>query len=139
MKRFNIRVYALIFNADRQVLLCDETHLDKHMIKFPGGGLEWGESPIDCLKRELMEEFNLQLVSADLYYVTDFFQISYFNPDDQVISIYYSCEIEGTPISKEKNVNYFWSALDVLPNKKITFPIDRHVFELLKGSHSDET
>jgi ADP-ribose pyrophosphatase YjhB (NUDIX family) len=139
MKRFNIRVYALIFNADRQVLLCDETHLDKHMIKFPGGGLEWGESPIDCLKRELMEEFNLQLVSADLYYVTDFFQISYFNPDDQVISIYYSCEIEGTPISKEKNVNYFWSALDVLPNKKITFPIDRHVFELLKGSHSNET
>jgi ADP-ribose pyrophosphatase YjhB (NUDIX family) len=139
MKRFNIRVYALIFNADRQVLLCDETHRDKHMIKFPGGGLEWGESPIDCLKRELMEEFNLQLVSADLYYVTDFFQISYFNPDDQVISIYYSCEIEGTPISKEKNVNYFWSALDVLPNKKITFPIDRHVFELLKGSHSDET
>lgn len=131
MKRFNIRVYALIFNTDRQVLLCDETHGGKHMIKFPGGGLEWGESPIDCLKRELMEEFNLQLVAADLYYVTDFFQVSYFNPDDQVISIYYTCEIEGALKANEPNVAAQWIDLDALNSEKMTFPIDKHVVTLI--------
>jgi len=133
MKRFNIRVYALIFNAENQVLLCEETHSDKHMIKFPGGGMEWGESPVECLSRELMEEFNLHIVSADLYYVTDFFQVSYFNPNDQVISIYYRCKIQGEIIPNESNVAAHWFNLNELKSEKMTFPIDKHVVGLIKN------
>lgn len=132
MKRFNIRVYALIFNNENQILLCDEVHRDKHMIKFPGGGLEWGESTVECLERELMEELNLKLIKHEIFYVTDFFQASFFNPDDQVISIYYSCEVDGNLRSNEDNVKFFWEFLDRLEQDDITFPIDKHVLNLLK-------
>lgn len=132
MKRFNVRIYALIFNSDGQLLLCDEVHREKHMIKFPGGGLEWGESTIDCLKRELMEELNLELREHELFYATDFFQVSYFNPNDQVLSIYYRCSVAGNPVPKEKNVNFFWANLQNINTEDITFPIDQHVLNLLK-------
>jgi ADP-ribose pyrophosphatase YjhB (NUDIX family) len=132
MNRFNIRVYALIFNTENQVLLCEETHRNKHMIKFPGGGMEWGESPIDCLKRELMEEFSIRIVTAALYYVTDFFQVSYFNPNDQVVSIYYTCKIQGNIIANEPNVTAHWFNLEELTSEKMTFPIDKHVVGLIK-------
>lgn len=132
MKRFNVRIYALIFNSEGQLLLCDEVHREKHMIKFPGGGLEWGESTIDCLKRELMEELNLELREHELFYATDFFQVSYFNPNDQVLSIYYRCSVVGNPVPKEKNVNFFWANLQNINTEDITFPIDQHVLNLLK-------
>lgn len=132
MKRFNIRIYALIFNAQGEILVCDETHNGKHMIKFPGGGMEWGESAIDCLKRELMEEFNLALLSTELFYVTDFFQASYFNPNDQVVSIYYRCKIEGEIVHNEPNVTAKWISLNNLNTEDMTFPIDQYVMGLLK-------
>jgi ADP-ribose pyrophosphatase YjhB (NUDIX family) len=133
MQRFNIRVYGLIFNEKQQVLLCDEVHREKHMIKFPGGGLEWGESTVDCLKRELAEEFNLTLLTHEIFYVTDFFQVSFFNSNDQVVSIYYLCKVVGEPISNEKNVDYFWADVATLNLEDVTFPIDRHVLGLLKN------
>jgi mutator protein MutT len=133
MKRFNLRIYGLIFNEQGKVLLCDETHNGKKMIKFPGGGMEWGESPTDCLKRELMEELNLTLLYAELFYVTDFFQVSCFNPKDQVVSIYYKCKVGGDIVTKEPNVDAKWLNLDDLNAEDMTFPIDKHVVNLLKN------
>src|SRR5207344_963794 len=43
----------------------------------------------DCLKREFMEEMNLPVQVTDHLYTTDFFQMSAFNPEHQIISIYY--------------------------------------------------
>ena len=57
--------------------------------KFPGGGLEFGEGTRDCLKREFMEEMNLKVEVGEHIYTTDFFQLCAFNPEHQIISIYY--------------------------------------------------
>jgi len=132
MKRFNIRVYALIFNDKNEILLSEEIHRDKYMLKFPGGGMEWGESPLECLKRELFEELNLDLVRHELFYLTDFFQVSYFNPNDQVVAIYFQCEVNGKPVSNEANVSFVWKDLANLSPEEITFPIDRHVLSRIK-------
>jgi len=58
MAQFVIRVYGLIINANKEVLISDEYVLKTYMTKFPGGGLEFGEGTIDCLKREFREECN---------------------------------------------------------------------------------
>ena len=86
---FNIRVYGVLINEKKQVLLSDEFIRGKYYTKFPGGGLESGEGTRDCLKREFKEEMDLEVQIEDHIYTTDYFQMSAFNPEHQIISIYY--------------------------------------------------
>ena len=72
-----------------EVLVSDELIRGGYYTKFPGGGLEFGEGTRECLKREFKEEMDLAVEVGDHLYTTDFFQMSAFNPDHQIISIYY--------------------------------------------------
>ena len=89
MFRFNIRVYGIFINENGQLLVSDELIRGNQYTKFPGGGLEFGEGTRDCLRREFLEELNLKVEVGDHIYTTDYFQLSAFNPDHQIISIYY--------------------------------------------------
>jgi 8-oxo-dGTP diphosphatase len=89
MALFNIRVYGILLNAQKQVLVSDELIRGSYITKFPGGGLEFGEGTRDCLQREFMEEMNLRVNVGEHIYTTDFYQRSAFNPEHQIISIYY--------------------------------------------------
>ena len=84
-----IRVYGILINEAQQVLVSDEKIRGDLFTKFPGGGLEFGEGTRDCLIREFIEEMNLKVSVGDHIYTTDFFQMSAFNPEHQIISIYY--------------------------------------------------
>jgi len=89
---FNLRVYGILLGKNKEVLVSDEFIRGGRYTKFPGGGLEFGEGTRDCLKREFMEEMNLPVRVTDHLYTTDFFQMSAFNPEHQIISIYYRVE-----------------------------------------------
>ena len=89
MHRFNLRVYGILINDKKQILVADEYIRGGLYTKFPGGGLEFGEGTRDCLKRELKEELGIESEIGDHIYTTDYFQMSAFRPDDQIISIYY--------------------------------------------------
>lgn len=89
MSKFTLRVYGIMLNEKKQVLVSDEFIRGNYYTKFPGGGLEFGEGTRDCLKREFKEEMDLLVEVGDHLYTTDFFQMSAFRPDDQIVSIYY--------------------------------------------------
>lgn len=89
MKQFTIRVYGILQDRDQGVLVSDEWIRGDRFTKFPGGGLELGEGTRDCLAREFLEEMNLRISVDDHLYTTDYFQPSAFNPEHQIISIYY--------------------------------------------------
>src|SRR5580658_352187 len=86
---FNVRVYGILLGDNGQVLVTDELIRGAYITKFPGGGLEFGEGTRDCLKREFKEEMDLEVEVTAHLYTTDFFQMSAFNPDYQILSIYY--------------------------------------------------
>lgn len=137
MKRFNVRVYGIHINERNEILVSNETYQNKSFTKFPGGGLEWGESTIDCLKREFEEEFQLKIQVKDLFYTTDFFQVSAFHENDQVIAIYYLIainldDVESVMALNNSEEKLRWILINELSMNDLTFPIDKHVVELLK-------
>ena len=85
----NVRVYGILMLEDRRVLVSDEFIRGSYITKFPGGGLEFGEGTRDCLEREFMEEMGLKVEIGRHIYTTDFYQRSAFNPEHQILSIYY--------------------------------------------------
>ena len=89
---FNIRVYGILTGKNQEILVSDELIRGNQYTKFPGGGLEFGEGTRDCLVREFQEEMALAVQVTDHIYTTDFFQMSAFNPEHQIISIYYKVE-----------------------------------------------
>ena len=94
MFRFNIRVYGILRDSNNRVLVSDEFIRGDYFTKFPGGGLEFGEGTRDCLAREFMEETGLTVTIGDHIYTTDHFQLSAFNKEHQIFSIYYFVHAE---------------------------------------------
>ncbi|MFM2360587.1 MAG: hypothetical protein RLY16_2580 [Bacteroidota bacterium] len=86
---FTLRVYGILKNEQSQILVSDEWIRGNRFTKFPGGGMEVGEGTRDCLKREFLEEMNLNVEVGEHIYTTDFYQQSAFNAAHQIISIYY--------------------------------------------------
>jgi len=89
MSRLTLRVYGILINEEKQVLVSDEYIRGSFYTKFPGGGLEFGEGTRDCLRREFIEEMNLRVDVGEHLYTTDYYQESAFRPGEQIISIYY--------------------------------------------------
>ena len=143
--KYVIRVYALIVNERNEVLLSDEYLMDMKMTKFPGGGMEKGEGPLDCLQREAMEEFGQELTDIRHFYTTDYYQQALFYEDHQLISIYYlanfldkiSFPVSDKPFDFPEMINgsqsFRWASLEELAEENLTFPIDRKVLGLLQN------
>jgi len=136
MTRFNIRVYGICINERNEVLLSDESYLNLAFTKFPGGGLEFGEGMIDCLKREFLEEFNIEIEVKELFYLTDFFQVSAFSENDQVISVYYRItadldHLDQLMKNQTGEEELHWVKLSELTEELLTFPIDKLVAKKL--------
>lgn len=89
VKMISVRVYGILINDQKQVLVSDEYIRGDYFTKFPGGGLELGEGTRDGLKREFLEELNLKVEIGDHIYTTDIYQQSAFNSAHQILSIYY--------------------------------------------------
>ncbi|MGM0477698.1 MAG: NUDIX domain-containing protein [Bacteroidota bacterium] len=138
---FNIRIYGLLIDENRRVLLSDERRFGKAFTKFPGGGLEQGEGTVDCLKREFKEELDISVAVGELFYLTDFYQPSAFNADDQIISVYYFVHYDASDeiptrskpfdFSGEEQESNRWVPLKDLSPKDVTFPIDQLVVRKL--------
>lgn len=136
MAKFNIRVYGIYITEKREILLSDEQYQDLSFTKFPGGGLEFGEGTIDCLKREFREEFGLDITVGELFYLTDFFQPSFFSPDDQVISVYYRIGIPAGQLENALGKSNERESLRLVnlhdfDVESLTFPIDKFVAEMI--------
>lgn len=139
-KKFNVRVYGIL-EKDGCVLVSDEDRFGKQFTKFPGGGLEWGEGLEDCLCREFQEELSIDIQVDELVYLTDYFQVSAFNKEDQIISVYY--RVQTDQISQIDTVSdqfdfcgqeqvFRWVEKSDILVEEVTFPIDEIVAKKLK-------
>ena len=142
-QKLNIRVYGIVIKNEN-ILLTDEFRFGMKMAKFPGGGLKLGEGTVDCLKREMMEEMGVKITNIRHFYTTDFFQPARFiEPPQQVLNIYYTCDLAQNPdirftekpfdFSEVEGVQVFrWAGISDISANDLTLPIDKVVIEKVK-------
>ena len=136
MKPFNVRVYALL-EHNGKVLVMHEPFQGKLIFKFPGGGLEFGEGTKDCLVRELKEELNLDVKITSHFYTQDFFVLNAFDPNEQVLLIYYKATITDKDLANLKVLDadieeLLWIETKELETTKFTLEADKIVVDLYK-------
>lgn len=152
--KITIRVYGILMDENKRVLLSDEFIRGDYFTKFPGGGLELGEGTRDCLKREFKEETGLDVIVDEHVYTTDYYQQSAFNPNDQIISIYYfvhAKDVSGLTVKtklfdfelhqiadvKGQSEVLRWIDWNDFNEEAVSLPIDKIVVKMLKKINND--
>lgn len=149
MQVFTVRVYGIMINEKKQVLVSDEYIRGGYYTKFPGGGLEFGEGTLECIIREWKEELDQDVEVVEHIYTTDFFQISAFDDKSQIISIYYLVK-PTSPFTKPILANPFdfgipegvtqvegvrWIDWNDFSAETVTLPIDKVLATMVKEKY----
>ena len=100
--RLPISVKAVLLDAGRVCLLLNE----RAQWELPGGRLEPGESPEDCLLREIREEAGLEAVVEGLVDARAFRPA----PDKEVFVVVYRCRLAapGVPVLSAEHSAVGW-------------------------------
>lgn len=139
--KFTVRVYGLWVERG-QILLSHERIAGGVFTKFPGGGMEFGEGPVQCLEREFFEELGVDILVQSHVYTTNFYIQSAFNPHYQVVGVYYLVggRVQGisteAPHPDEVFIHgqvFQWVSLKELSPANLSFEADRAALLALKS------
>ncbi|MEN2997539.1 MAG: NUDIX hydrolase [Brevinematia bacterium] len=82
-----LRVQGVMFNRDGKLLLVKHRKGGKEYYVLPGGGVEYGESLVNALARELKEELNIRKIfSAKFLGINEFID---GESNRHIIDLYY--------------------------------------------------
>lgn len=129
---FNVRVYGVCVQGG-SLLVLNEPFMGHMVVKLPGGGLEYGEGPADCLVREFQEELGLDVVIKDSFYIQEEFVTSLAKDNKQIVMLYFLADIINPSdlVIKDKVIRKAeW--LPVTEECPLTLPVDRQMYEKLK-------
>lgn len=134
--KINVRAYATIVKEGR-VLALREEYVGEQLLKFPGGGVEFGEGVMECLRRELEEELNIKVENVQHLYTQEDFVLSKFRDNEQLLSIYYDAKMvdENELIIMDPCIEKIeWISLDIEENP---FPlaVDKIAFSVLQEKY----
>lgn len=119
-------VTAAIIRRNRKILICRRAEGScAHLWEFPGGKTEPGETPFECLSRELREELNIEIKPLREYCRSVYGELSFVFIEAEIVS--------GDPqLSVHEEMRW------VLPEELTAFewcPADRPVAEeILKST-----
>ncbi|MEG6616529.1 8-oxo-dGTP diphosphatase MutT [Peptococcaceae bacterium 1198_IL3148] len=123
-----IVVTAAIITRGNELLIAQRKKDDALSLKweFPGGKVEEGEDPRDCLRREIKEELAMEVAVGDSYDV-----VFHRYPDKAVLLLFYLCTYQGgRPVAKGCN-DFRWVTIEQLSQYQFA-PADVPVVEKLQ-------
>ena len=118
---------AIITNSDNEILICRRGPGGscQFLWEFPGGKIEQGESPEECLIRECLEELEIEIEVLDL-----FEQTKYSYPEREIEFMFFSASLKkGVPTLNVHN-SIKWVSPDMLKEYEFC-PADVFVVERL--------
>ncbi len=124
-----IVVSAAIIHMDDKILISQrlEGSYLEFLWEFPGGKVEEGESPEECIVREIMEELNINIEVLDIYDV-----VYHKYEDKTILLLVFNCEyISGEPKPIECNA-FNWVRVNELSSYKFTYADEKVVKKMTK-------
>lgn len=110
-------VARAVIQKGHDVLLCRAK--GKGHFFFPGGAIEFRESAVDALRREMQEELGATLRSASFIGALENQFVDRGTPAHEVYFMF-SVEIEDTPItSKEDHIDFIWMPVADLERENV--------------------
>ena len=93
--------------------------------EFPGGKLEPGETPEECLAREIREELSIDVEVGAIFHVK-----IHAYPDFRVLLLFYRCRLAGgePPGLSRGGLEYAWARPEDLPTYNF-LPADESVIK----------
>lgn len=117
---------AIIFEGDK--LLIAQRKADAHLglhWEFPGGKLEFGEDPRECLKREIKEELDIDIEVGPIIET-----VSRVEGSRQILLMAYKCEYLSGEIKAKDCEDFKWINLKDW-NEFLWCPADIPIIETL--------
>lgn len=84
--------------------------------EFPGGKLDFGEDPRECLEREIQEELGIKIRAGDLFEYSS----HVYNEEKHVLLLGINCEYISGEIKKHEINDYAWVELKDMNKYDIT-------------------
>ena len=128
-KKFYVAVKALVCYGSKFLLIkrTTEARGDYYHWEFPGGRLEFGESPMQALKREINEETGLEVEKLILLNAWNSFK----DECTEIIGLTYICTANGDNVmlSKEHS-DYEWVTYEEMNDYNLVKGMSRPLEEL---------
>ena len=108
MQTFKLSAFAIIFNDQKEVLLCHRR--DHDLWNLPGGGVQKDETPWEAVVREAKEETGFDVVVEKLSGV-------YFKTGQETIAFAFVCRIKSGTLTlndEADDIKYF--SLEKIPD-----------------------
>ncbi len=136
-RAIRIRVASVILKKDKILLIAHKKNDNIYWL-LPGGGVKFGESLEEALKRELIEELSVKIDVNNIAIVCD--SVDPYS-SRHVLNICFNCTfIEGKyTLGNEKRLhNFGFFSHDELHNLKIFPPIREELQNILNGIENKE-
>ena len=118
-----VTVGALIFDAAERALLV-RTRKWSNLWGIPGGKVNWGESCLDALRREIREETSLEIKDIEFALVQDCIRSKEFYRESHFVLLNYTCRCAGEPVVRlnHEASEFRWAAIEQALELRINQP-----------------